>query len=176
MTIAEFVHYEDPNGYRSELVRGTIALHRLSTAIRGFTAANIGFLLGQHVGHGSESKGWLTARTGVILHRNPDTLVGPDLVFWNIAQEQVLHEGYFESLPDLVVEIVSTDEEREGVSTKLADYVSSGVKLVWLVDPEVRTVTVYAGSMRGTELDENETITGGDVLPNFSCKVADFFG
>lgn len=51
----------------------------------------------------------------------------------------------------------------------------SGVKLVWLVDPELRTVTVYAGSPRGTELDESETITGGDVLPEFSCKVAEFF-
>ncbi len=58
---------------------------------------------------------------------------------------------------------------------KIKDYVKNGVKLVWLVDPEVKTVTVYAGSLRGTELDESEMITGGDVLPDFTCKVAEFF-
>lgn len=176
MTISEFVRYEDPPGYRSELVRGTIVLHRLSTAARGYTAANIGFLLGICVGRGPGAKGWLTARTGVILGRDPDTLVGPDLVYWNIKQERILYEGYFAAIPDLVVEIAATTEDREGIEVKIRDYVKSGVKLVWIVDPEIRTVTVYAGSMRGTELDDKEMIDGGDVLPGFTCKVADFFG
>ena len=57
----------------------------------------------------------------------------------------------------------------------IKNYVKNGVKLVWLVDPEFRSVTVYSGSLRGTELDESETITGGDVLPEFMCKVAEFF-
>jgi hypothetical protein len=36
-------------------------------------------------------------------------------------------------------------------------------------------VVEYRGSLHGTEYDEAEMITGGDVLPDFSCRVADFF-
>lgn len=59
---------------------------------------------------------------------------------------------------------------------KIKEYLFYGVPLVWLVDPETRTVTEYRGTMRGTELDEADTLDGGDVLPGFSCKVAELFG
>jgi len=49
------------------------------------------------------------------------------------------------------------------------------VRLVWVVDPEDKTVMVYSGTMRGVEYDEADTLDGGEVLPNFTCKVADFF-
>jgi Uma2 family endonuclease len=52
---------------------------------------------------------------------------------------------------------------------------SQGVLLVWLVDPETRTVTVYRGSMRGLELGEAEILDGGNILPGFSCKIANLF-
>ena len=48
--------------------------------------------------------------------------------------------------------------------------------LIWLVDPEMRTVLVYRGTPRGGELDEEDTLDGGEVLPGFSCKVAELFG
>jgi Uma2 family endonuclease len=47
------------------------------------------------------------------------------------------------------------------------------VRLVWLVDPEARTVLVYNGTTRGVELGENDILEGGDVLPGFSRKVSD---
>jgi Uma2 family endonuclease len=53
--------------------------------------------------------------------------------------------------------------------------VKSGVKLVWLVDPDARIVIVYQGSLAGSELSEADTLTAGDVLPGFSCQVADLF-
>jgi len=46
---------------------------------------------------------------------------------------------------------------------------------VWVVDPEANTVMVYSGMMRGVEYDEADTLDGGEVLPSFTCKVADFF-
>jgi Uma2 family endonuclease len=119
--------------------------------------------------------GWITTESGVVIERDPDTVFGPDVSFYSIARHPKRPEGYFEIPPDLVVEVLSPDDRRKNVREKIKDYVKSGVKLVWLVDPEVKTVTVYAGSLRGTELDEIETITGGDVLPEFACKVAEFF-
>jgi Uma2 family endonuclease len=84
-------------------------------------------------------------------------------------------EGYFEIPPDLAVEVLSPGDRRADVRAKIREYVFYSVPMVWLVDPEARTVTVYRGSMRGTELDEADDLDGGDVLPGFSCKIADFF-
>jgi len=44
-----------------------------------------------------------------------------------------------------------------------------------VVNPDGKTVMVYSGTMRGVEYDEADTLDGGEVLPNFTCKVADFF-
>ena len=46
--------------------------------------------------------------------------------------------------------------------------------MVWVVDPENRIVTVYSDS-NVILLNEDETLTGGDVLPGFSVSVADVF-
>ena len=119
--------------------------------------------------------GWVTTESGVVIERDPDSVFGPDVAFCSIARHPTRPEGYYEIPPDLVVEVLSPDDRRKHVREKIKDYLKNGVKLVWLVDPEVRTVTVYAGSLRGAELDETETITGGDVLPEFTCRVADFF-
>jgi len=59
------------------------------------------------------------------------------------------------------------------IRDKVRDYVNAGVKIVWFVDPEARTVTVYTGTQRGVEHDENDTVEGGDVLPGFTCKVSE---
>ena len=47
--------------------------------------------------------------------------------------------------------------------------------MVWIVNPELRTVTVYRQPDEGRTLWEDATITGEDVIPGFSCKIADFF-
>ena len=47
--------------------------------------------------------------------------------------------------------------------------------LVWLVDPESRDVTVYRPGEEPYVLGEQDEITGENVLPEFRCRVADFF-
>lgn len=99
---------------------------------------------------------------------------GPDVAFWNIKRQPKLPEDYFEIPPDIAVEVLSPGD-RQNVREKIKDYVKNGVKLIWLVDPDTRTVTVYQGSLRGSELDEADTLTGGDVLPGFTCLVSEMF-
>ena len=47
--------------------------------------------------------------------------------------------------------------------------------MVWVVDPETRTVAVYHSLQEITILTVAETLTGGDVLPGFSVPVAEVF-
>jgi Uma2 family endonuclease len=85
-------------------------------------------------------------------------------------------DGYFEIPPDLAVEVLSPNDRRSVVREKIKEYVQHGVPLVWLVDPETRTVLVYEGNLRGLEFGDTDSLVGGSILPGFSCKVADLFG
>ena len=69
----------------------------------------------------------------------------------------------------------SPADRRKDLRAKIKEYLFYSVPLIWLIDPETRTVTVYRGSVRGMELDESDTLNGSDVLPGFSCKVSDLF-
>ena len=174
VTAEEFANFPEPaDGSKEELLRGEVITMPPPKGRHGVIQALIAYLLLSVVRQ--RKLGWVTTESGVVIERDPDSVFGPDVAFYSIVRHPSRPEGYAETPPDLVVEVLSPDDRRKHVREKIKDYVKNGVKLVWLVDPEFRTVTVYAGSLRGTELDESETITGGDVLPEFSCKVAEFF-
>ncbi|HUR54737.1 MAG TPA: Uma2 family endonuclease, partial [Gemmataceae bacterium] len=159
---------------RLELVRGEVIVMPPPQARHGICCSRIDRRLGNFAD--AQKLGWVTSNdTGVVLERTPDTVRGPDVAFWSIARQPAMPEGYFEIPPDLAVEVLSPGDRRTDVRAKIREYVFYSVPLVWLVDPEARTVTVYRGSMRGMELDDTMDLDGGDVLPGFSCKVSDFF-
>lgn len=174
VTAKEFEKFPEPlDGSQEELLRGEVIVMPPPKGRHGLIQVQIAYLLKCVVT--PKKLGWVTVESGVVVERDPDSVFGPDVAFWSITRHPTRPEGYFEIPADLVVEVLSPDDRRKHVREKIKGYVKSGVKLVWLVDPEMRTVTVYSGSLRGAELDESETITGGNVLPEFSCKVGDFF-
>ncbi len=61
------------------------------------------------------------------------------------------------------------------MNKRLSQYLKMGVPLVMLVDPEVRSVTVYRHGKDHYVLDDKDELTGEDVLPDFRCRVAEFF-
>jgi Uma2 family endonuclease len=79
--------------------------------------------------------------------------------------------------PDLVVEVLSEGNTAREMAIKLGEYAAFGVKLVWYVDPDAKTVTVYPkGRERGKKvLGVGDTLDGGKVLPGFTLSVADLF-
>jgi len=58
---------------------------------------------------------------------------------------------------------------------KIKEYCFAGVSLVWVVDPDARTVEVYRSPDRGERLWGDERLTCETVIPGFECKVSDFF-
>ena len=56
---------------------------------------------------------------------------------------------------------------------KADDYVTAGVKIVWLVDPMSRTVVEYRGSSQPKRYCDDEVLDAGEVIPGFRLKVAD---
>ena len=108
----------------------------------------------------------------------PDTVRGPDVAFISRSR---LPGGVFPGdgfpciAPDLVVEVLSPGNTKGEMSRKRIEYFHSGVQLVWIVDCRSRSVAVYTSPSSVTEFTEEQTITGGAVLPGFEANVADFF-
>jgi Uma2 family endonuclease len=79
-------------------------------------------------------------------------------------------------IPDLCVEIISPSDVYIAVDAKVRHYLSHGVRIVWLVNPRTQTLTIHtAGSNQITSLTREDTLTGGDLLPEFSLKLSDLF-
>ncbi len=114
---------------------------------------------------------------GVITRRDPDTVRGADVLY--VSNERYAartrRSGYLDVAPELVAEILSPWDKPADLRRKVAEYFEAGVLLVWVLDPQSRTVRVHRALLEVLELSETDTLGGGDVLPGFAVPVADLF-
>jgi Uma2 family endonuclease len=117
-----------------------------------------------------------TNDTGLLVETNPDSIRGPDLMLFADSKALAnLNKKHTTRVPVLVVEVLSPTD-RPNVSTRrTSQYLRRGVALVWLVDPENRTVAVHESGQIAQVLDESGELTGGNLLPGLRFAVADFF-
>ena len=58
---------------------------------------------------------------------------------------------------------------------KLKEYFEAGAELVWYIDPQTRSATIYTSVDKSQHVKEQGTLTGGDVLPGFELSLAKLF-
>jgi Uma2 family endonuclease len=104
--------------------------------------------------------------------RRPD---GSFIRLDRLSLAQATAEGHCAIPPDLAVEVLSPNDTAYDVDEKVQEFLGAGVRQVWVVNPEQRTVEVHRANATGTILRENDEITGEDVIPGFHCRVGDFF-
>jgi Uma2 family endonuclease len=85
----------------------------------------------------------------------------------------VLPKGWARVPPDLVVEVISPNDLVYKLEEKLNDYRKVGVPLIWVINPESRTVTVYRRDGSISRLQDDEELSGEDVVPGFRCPIRD---
>lgn len=178
LTIADFDVFPDdlPSGpVKYELHEGRLVVMSPPGDPHGASQSNMAFylkLLGERKDHGK-------ARTEVslIVQRNPDTVYVPDAVF--IAKRSLpirkSREGYLESVPDIVVEVRSKNDSLRGLQRKAERYLQVGARIVWILDPSSRSVTVIVRDQDPVVIGENESLTAGEIIPDFAVRVADLF-
>lgn len=82
---------------------------------------------------------------------------------------------YVDFAPDLAVEVLSKSNTPKEIDRKRNELFASGTRLIWVVDPVKRSVAVY-NSLNGIQvLTEQDTLTGGDLLPGFELSIAEWF-
>jgi Uma2 family endonuclease len=128
------------------------------------------FLFGEQAGLGD-----VYGRVGILLRRNPDHLLGPDAAFLTTAQlpPKLSPEGYLLTIPALVVEVRSKNDRQPEIDTKVNDYLTAGVQLVWVANPDARTVTAHQPGVAPVVFAAADTLTAGTVIPGFAVPVAD---
>src|SRR5262249_12041261 len=143
ITAEEFFRMPDPpDGSKQELVRGVIITMPPPGGRHGACCSRIARRMAGHVE--DNQLGVVTSNdTGFISERDPDTVRGPDVAFWRKERLPEVPEGYIEIPPDLAVEVVSPNDHFTRVQKKVTHYLTHGVRLLWVVDPEDRSVSVY---------------------------------
>ncbi len=115
---------------------------------------------------------------GFVLARDPDTVRGPDVAF--LRAERVPRgedrNWFYEGAPDLAVEVLSPSNRPGQLAKKVTNYLDAGTPLIWVADPDTRTVVVHTPDSPPRILGADDDIDGADVLPGFRSSVAAFFG
>jgi Uma2 family endonuclease len=183
LTAEEFYHWANRPENRDkhfELVRGEIVEMSRPGKRPGLICGNVARILGNFAVQ--RQKGYVCSNdTGVVVERGPDTVRGPDVLFFEDAEQvEQVEEKYGETPPLLAVEVLSPNNTYRKILDRVREQLRFGTRLVWVLDPDARDVMVSrAGkqpdTVEETLLKEQAELTGEDVLPDFRCQVAEFF-
>lgn len=176
MTLEEFVQRPIAiYGSQEELVAGVVVSRPQPSFRHWLAQANVGSVLIAHVR--AMQLGQVAFRTGIVTRRNPDTVRGPAVAYWSFERLpiDVEVEVYPDVAADLCVEVLSPDDRPRDVQQKIREYFECCVRMVWVVDPEARSVTIYRTAQEGRLLWDDAMISGEDVLPGFACSVNELF-
>jgi Uma2 family endonuclease len=102
----------------------------------------------------------------------------PDVSFvsWKrLPSHELPSEPIPDLVPDLAVEVLSESNTTAEMRRKVREYFEAGVRLVWLLDPETRQVTVHTSPARTRIVREHQTLDGGRVLPGFELPLRQWF-
>jgi Uma2 family endonuclease len=171
-----FAMLPDEEDHRLELARGKVVREPAPGMGHGRVAGRIYQALWRT---GEErGLGWAFFDTGFVLSRGPDTVRVPDVAFVSAHRfpEGKLPKGFGEGAPELAVEVVSRSNSASGMLRKALDYLDAGSRLVWVADPEARTVTVYRSRSEIRILEADDVLEGGDLLPELRVVVRELFG
>lgn len=166
LTAEELQRHHFPDK-RTELIRGRLVVREPAGYRHGVIAAEIAYRIRRFI----EDKDLgvvVAAETGFTLARNPDTVRAPDAGFVAKARlPQPVPRGFAAMAPDLAVEVLSPDDRAGETLAKVADWLSAGTQLVWVIDPDRRVARVYRADGTESFLAESDALDGESLLPGF---------
>jgi len=170
MTVEEFMNLDD-DSHRHELIKGELLTMPPPKFEHGRVTANLTMFLLQHVR--ANRLGGVVAGSGYHLETDPDTVLGPDVSF--VSKDREMYpEGYYPGPPDLAVEVLSPGDRKGYVERKLAIWLETGTRSVWLVNPRRRTVEVISSLSDRRTLHQTDELVD-DTVPGFRVKVSEIF-
>lgn len=104
--------------------------------------------------------------------RRPDVLY----VSEHRCPRKSIRHGHLSVAPEIVVEVIFPNESAYELDDKISDYFRAGVRQVWVINPDHRTLRIHRPDGRITELHDDAEICGdADLLPGFQCPLRSIF-
>ncbi|MDE0011160.1 MAG: Uma2 family endonuclease [Candidatus Poribacteria bacterium] len=168
MTLEEFLEY-DVEGY--EYVNGELVPMAPPSREHGAISVNVIRYLDAHVYQHKLGRLYTAETTFQVGERTAK----PDVAFVSTARLTGDKTKGFSIPPDLAIEVVSPSDVQSRIAEKALAYLNAGTRLVWVLEPVTKTVTVYRSETDIKMLTHKDTLTGEDIVPGFSCAVAQLF-
>jgi Uma2 family endonuclease len=163
------IGYEFVNGEPVPVMSGSL--------IHGRLIIEVGYRLRRHVEEAGLD-GFVVSDAGFVMNLRYDRerMRGPDVSY--VAREKTIGidwERLFRGVPDLAVEIDLTSGRKPGGQQRIVDYLTAGVKLVWVIDPHSRTAVIYHQDGSARLVHTDGVLDGEDVVRGFRLPIAELF-
>ena len=168
MTLKEFLAH-DVAGY--EYVNGELIPMPPSSREHGEISVNVIRYLDAHVYQNKLGRLYTAETTFQVGERTAK----PDVAFVSTPRLTGDKTKGFSIPPDLAIEVVSPSDVQSRIVEKALAYLEAGTRLVWVLEPVAKTVTIYRSETDIEILTYEDTLTGEEVVPGFSCPVAHLF-
>ena len=179
MTVEDLDALPDKDGIDRELIRGELRERPMTRRNRFHTLveAQVARLVGNWLADQPKPRGAVASgEVGCIMRRDPDTSFGIDAAYFSqeVVNRQSDETQMFEGTPVLAVEVLSPlDKHVDG--EKVREYLDCGVSVVWVIDPDFRTVQVHRRDNSPEMFNQTMSLSGGSDLPGFEGPVAELF-
>lgn len=182
MTLEEFLELPEDDDTERMLIRGRLWERPLMTKrnrTHSRLTIRIGHLLELWLEKQPLPRGEIAGgKAGAIIRRQPvATTVGIDVAYFgpDVTANTDAGTSLYDGAPVLAVEILSPHNTTEEMQSKVDEYLECGSKLVWVVEPRRRTVTVYRPDAEPVMFNVRQTIDGDSSLPGLALPVTEMF-
>ena len=127
----------------AEIVDGKLYTHSRPAPLHTLARSGLGSRIGKpfHLGDGGPGGWWIIDEPEI--HLSEDIVV-PDIVGWRrVRMPEIPTTAYFTLVPDWVCEVLSPSTRKLNLGGKSAVYSREGVRYLWLVDPDNRSLAAY---------------------------------
>ena len=83
-------------------------------------------------------------------------------------------EKFAKICPDFIIELRSRTDSLSRLQEKMQEYLDSGLRLGWLIDPQNQQVEIYRHNQTVEIVSLPTTLSGEDVLPGFILELPIF--
>lgn len=105
--------------------------------------------------------------------RSPDVSWIP-LKKWNaLTREQ--RRKYLPLDPDFIIELMSPTDILSETQNKMREYMTCGVRLGWLINPDNKQVEIYRHGQNKEILDNPQTLKGENIMPGLIVSLEEIF-
>jgi Uma2 family endonuclease len=116
------------------------------------------------------------AETGFKIASNPDTVLAADFAF--VAKDRLpggVPVKHVPLAPDIILETRLPGDTQRHAASKVLLWLRAGTRVVWLLDPKARSLTVNRADSLAQTLSRNDTLTVEDILPGFKFHMSRLF-